>query len=244
MRSILENCLPFPYANKYQLKEVSENQRIFVQLFNCWCHNPAAVFSLCLLAHVYDLSATLIHSYHDANRSVGFLVQIEKLLQLIETPAFLSVRLDLLQVNCKYHPELLKSLHGLLNFVSQSAAYKGLSQRLKSVSTLQMHIGFGLLHGDYETVKLDVKDKSSTAQNVLTHTKSFLGSFGKSTKDQSLEINTKLDYNALLTRYGQVQKLHKDFNTAHSEFESVAPKFHAPVVAKISVDTIPNFSSV
>lgn len=29
-------------------------------LYNCWCHNPVATFSLCLLAQAYDLGAAVV----------------------------------------------------------------------------------------------------------------------------------------------------------------------------------------
>lgn len=33
-------------------------------LYNCWCHNPVATFSLCLLAQAYDLGAAVVSTLY------------------------------------------------------------------------------------------------------------------------------------------------------------------------------------
>ena len=35
----------------------AENREVFTKLFNCWCHNPVATLSLCLMAQAYDLAS-------------------------------------------------------------------------------------------------------------------------------------------------------------------------------------------
>jgi len=112
----------------------------FVILFKSWCHNPVATFSLCLLAQAYDLSSSLIMRFAEIDVTVGFLMQLDKLVQLIESPIFIHLRLELLEVNSKRHEDLLKSLYGLLMLLPQSQAYKTLSDRLTTVSSLQMHM--------------------------------------------------------------------------------------------------------
>lgn len=116
------------------------DKEMFTALFKCWVHNPVATFSLCLLAQAYDLSACLIHKFADVSVSVGFLMQIDKLVQLLESPIFINLRLQLLEVNSKQQTDLLKSLYGLLMLLPQSQAYKTLSDRLTTVSSLHMHI--------------------------------------------------------------------------------------------------------
>lgn len=58
----------------------------FSRLFRCWTHNPVATFSLCLLAQAYDLSARLILRFAEVDVTVGFLMQVDKLVQLLESP--------------------------------------------------------------------------------------------------------------------------------------------------------------
>ena len=62
------------------------------------CHNSVATFSLCLLAQVYDLSSCLIQKFAQVDVTVGFLMQIDKLVQLLESPIFINLRLQLLEV--------------------------------------------------------------------------------------------------------------------------------------------------
>lgn len=122
-------------------KGVSEAERqTFFTLFACWSHNPVATFSLCLLAQAYDLSSQLVFRFAEVDVTVGFLMQIDKLVQLLESPIFIQLRLHLLEVTTKNHAELLKSLYGLLMLLPQSQAYKTLSDRLATVSSLQLHM--------------------------------------------------------------------------------------------------------
>jgi vacuole morphology and inheritance protein 14 len=74
-------------------------------------------------------------------KKVGFLMQIDKLVQLLESPIFVQLRLQLLEVDATYHAPLLKSLYGLLMLLPQSTAFRTLKDRLATVSSLQQHLG-------------------------------------------------------------------------------------------------------
>ena len=114
---------------------------VFVTLFGCWCHNPVSTLALCLIAQAYQLSSSLIDLFPDVSITVGFLVQVDKLVQLLESPVFLQLRLHLLDVHdTAQHPFLLKTMYGLLMLLPQSAAYATLNGRLATISTLQMHM--------------------------------------------------------------------------------------------------------
>mmetsp|Transcript_31939 Transcript_31939/g.96067 ORF Transcript_31939/g.96067 Transcript_31939/m.96067 type:complete len:274 (+) Transcript_31939:1490-2311(+) len=114
-----------------------EGSAVFAALFSCWCHNPVAALALCLTAQAYELASALVSSFSDVNITVGFLMQVDKLVQLLESPVFLQLRLQLLDVRATHHPFLLSSLYGLLMLMPQSAAFVTLSSRLATVSTLQ-----------------------------------------------------------------------------------------------------------
>ena len=58
-----------------------------------------ATLALCLLAQAYDLAASLITHFALVDVTVGFLMQADKLVQLLESPIFLQLRLQLLEVN-------------------------------------------------------------------------------------------------------------------------------------------------
>mmetsp|Transcript_7055 Transcript_7055/g.20742 ORF Transcript_7055/g.20742 Transcript_7055/m.20742 type:complete len:486 (-) Transcript_7055:688-2145(-) len=124
---------------------------VFVVLFQCWSHNPVATLALCLTAQAYKLSSALVTLFAKIDITVGFLMQVDKLVQLLESPVFVQLRLQLLELRQPYHPFLLKSLYGLLMFLPQSAAFITLSNRLSTISTLQFHLG-----GTDATQQLDV----------------------------------------------------------------------------------------
>ena len=54
-------------------------------MYECWCHNPVATLALCLLAQAYDLAASLITHFALVDVTVGFLMQADKLVQLLES---------------------------------------------------------------------------------------------------------------------------------------------------------------
>jgi vacuole morphology and inheritance protein 14 len=87
LRKTLKECM-------HQSARV-EDKQAFVTLFKCWSHNPVATFSLCLLAQAYDLSSCLIQKFAEVDVTVGFLMQIDKLVQLLESPIFIHLRLQL-----------------------------------------------------------------------------------------------------------------------------------------------------
>eukprot|EP01130_Rhizamoeba_saxonica_P002127 TRINITY_DN1193_c0_g1_i1.p1 TRINITY_DN1193_c0_g1~~TRINITY_DN1193_c0_g1_i1.p1 ORF type:complete len:595 (+),score=129.00 TRINITY_DN1193_c0_g1_i1:396-2180(+) len=111
-----------------------ESKELFVELYKAWCHSPSAVYSLCLLSQVYEHSSNLITKFGDLEISLNLLVEIDKLVKLLESPVFLFLRLQLLEPE-KY-PFLLKSLYGLLMFLPQTTAFDTLRSRLNSVATI------------------------------------------------------------------------------------------------------------
>mmetsp|Transcript_23242 Transcript_23242/g.80582 ORF Transcript_23242/g.80582 Transcript_23242/m.80582 type:complete len:474 (+) Transcript_23242:787-2208(+) len=114
---------------------------VFVNLFNCWAHNPVATLALCLVSQAYDLSAHLVPEFAHVDVTVGFLMGVDKLVQLLESPVFLQLRLQLLDVDSPRHGALLKSLYGVLMLLPQSTAFAILANRLATVSSLKMHFG-------------------------------------------------------------------------------------------------------
>ncbi|PON35571.1 Vacuole morphology and inheritance protein [Parasponia andersonii] len=127
---------------------------LFVSLYASWCHSPMAIISLCLLAQTYQHANAVIQSLVEEDINVKFLVQLDKLIRLLETPIFAYLRLQLLEPG--RYMWLLKALYGLLMLLpqkpegehsgnllakpnrpqtQQSAAFKILRTRLKTVPT-------------------------------------------------------------------------------------------------------------
>lgn len=84
--------------------ETRDGQTFFVALFRSWCHNAVATFSLCLLAQAYEQAYNLLQILYDGfnddastqltvfsaelEMTVNMLIQIDKLVQLLESPVF------------------------------------------------------------------------------------------------------------------------------------------------------------
>lgn len=114
---------------------------LFDTLFKCWCHSPVATFSLCLLARAYEVAFELVQKFSELDVSVGFLMQVDKLVQLLESPVFVHLRLQLLDVEAPHHAPLLKSCYGLLMLLPQSDAFRSLNDRLTTVCNLRDNLG-------------------------------------------------------------------------------------------------------
>ncbi|KAG0455502.1 hypothetical protein HPP92_024794 [Vanilla planifolia] len=111
---------------------VPAGKDLFLSLYSSWCHSPMATISLCLLAQAYHHASAVIQSLGEEDINVKFLMQLDKLIRMLETPIFAYLRLQLLEP-FKY-PWLMKVLYGLQMLLpQQSAAFKILRTRLKTV---------------------------------------------------------------------------------------------------------------
>jgi hypothetical protein len=68
-------------------------------------------------------------------------MQIDRLVQLLESPIFVHLRLQMLDVESPHHPPLLKSCYGLLMLLPQSDAFRSLNDRLTTVCNLRDNLG-------------------------------------------------------------------------------------------------------
>ncbi|KAF4995651.1 hypothetical protein FGRMN_4961 [Fusarium graminum] len=132
--------------------EAKDGQTLFVALFRSWCYNAVATFSLCLLAQAYEQAYNLLQIFGELDMTVNMLIQVDKLVQLIESPVFTctlylshalvlhrlinhtDLRLQLLEPE-KY-PFLYKCMYGILMLLPQSSAFAALKNRLNSVSAI------------------------------------------------------------------------------------------------------------
>ncbi|KAM0249359.1 hypothetical protein ACHAQJ_009075 [Trichoderma viride] len=114
--------------------ETKDGQTLFVTLFRSWCYNAVATFSLCLLSQAYEQAYHLLQIFGELDMTVNMLIQVDKLVQLIESPVFTYLRLQLLEPE-KY-PYLYKCMYGILMLLPQSSAFAALKNRLNSVSSI------------------------------------------------------------------------------------------------------------
>eukprot|EP00850_Spirogloea_muscicola_P017786 SM000156S02142 [mRNA] locus=s156:150077:156272:- [translate_table: standard] len=168
-----------------------ERQDLFNALYASWCHSPMATVNLCLLAQAYELSSTVISNMGEADIDVNLLVQVDKLVHLLELPVFAYLRLQLLEPG--HVPMLLKTLYGLLMLLpQQSSAFKILRTRLKSVPPQAVLQGPAFA------------EHASTPQDQITIEGTQVG------LSKGVHDSEKLGYWTKLQQLQEVQKLHKE----------------------------------
>ncbi|XP_062404411.1 protein VAC14 homolog [Sardina pilchardus] len=128
---LLTSAELFQLRNQLKDLRTQESCALFCCLYRSWCHNPVATVSLCFLTQNYRHAYELIQKFGDLEVTVDFLMEVDKLVQLIESPIFTYLRLQLLDV--ENNPYLIKALYGLLMLLPQSQAFQLLSHRLRCV---------------------------------------------------------------------------------------------------------------
>ncbi|XP_019880137.1 protein VAC14 homolog isoform X2 [Aethina tumida] len=127
----------FDMRNKLKELKTQESQALFCCLYRTWCHNPIATVALCLLTQNYKHVCDLIKLFGNLEVTVDFLMEIDKLVQLIESPIFAYLRLELLEVPCDKN--LVRALYGLLMLLPQTEAFTTLKTRLSCIPSLHLH---------------------------------------------------------------------------------------------------------
>ncbi|PWN35625.1 ARM repeat-containing protein, partial [Meira miltonrushii] len=191
--------------------ETRDGQNLFVSLYRSWCHNAVATLSLCLLAQAYEHASNLLSIFPDLEITVPFLIQIDKLVQLIESPVFMTLRLQLLEP--ERHPHLLKTLYGLLMLLPQSSAFATLRNRLNAVSALgYLHVGSGSRIG---TGQASSNTSNNSERGNATSGNSGGGGSGSggsvsATRSKIIGSNREdLKWNELLIHFKVVQARHE-----------------------------------
>ncbi|CCH46137.1 Vacuole morphology and inheritance protein 14 [Wickerhamomyces ciferrii] len=143
-----------------QLRDLGDkgDWELFSTLFKAWSHNAPAALALCLLAQAYELAYSVLQIFVDFEITVNVLVQIDILVQLLESPVFTRVRLQLLEPD-KY-PYLYKCLFGILMLLPQSTAFATLKNRLSSISVINTMVNL--------QEKLDIKESETSNKSKAT----------------------------------------------------------------------------
>ncbi|EFJ46562.1 hypothetical protein VOLCADRAFT_62382 [Volvox carteri f. nagariensis] len=103
--------------------------KLFSVLYPSWCYSAGALLSLCFVAQAYDHAVEIVHAFADLPFGAELLVQIDRLVALLETPCFTFLRLQLLEP--QRYPSLLRALYGLLMLLPQCNAFRMLNTRLQ-----------------------------------------------------------------------------------------------------------------
>ncbi|KAF7827579.1 protein VAC14-like protein isoform X1 [Senna tora] len=170
---------------------------LYVSLYASWCHSPMAIISLCFLAQTYQHASAVIQSLVEEDINVKFLVQLDKLVRLLETPIFAYLRLQLLEPG--RYTWLFKALYGLLMLLpQQSAAFKILKTRLKAVPSYSFN-------GE------QLKRTSSGNPYQIRH---HIASGSQITEDGDIAVDggnsdNGIDFTARLQQFEQMQNQHR-----------------------------------
>ncbi|AOA60614.1 PtdIns(3,5)P(2) sythesis regulation factor [Komagataella phaffii CBS 7435] len=119
---------------KSNMNESEEDWNLFKRLFKSWSHNPPALLSLCMLCQSYQLAFGILETFTENELTVSLMVQIDILVQLLESPVFAKLRMQLLSPES--NPYLYRCLYGILMLLPQSTAFHTLKTRLDSVSNI------------------------------------------------------------------------------------------------------------
>ncbi|KAL5268345.1 hypothetical protein ACHWQZ_G002270 [Mnemiopsis leidyi] len=120
---------------KYGKKGSPDGRAVFSTLYTTWCHDPVSTIALCMISHSYQHASDVIHALGSYEMTEMTLTGLDKLVQLLESPVFSALRLELVQPDT--NPELFRSLAGILMLLPQSEAFTLLRNRLECVGVVR-----------------------------------------------------------------------------------------------------------
>jgi vacuole morphology and inheritance protein 14 len=88
------NNILFTSSELFELRKTLKNiqdpssAELFVCLYKCWCFCPISTISICLLANCFQHVARLVEIFGSLEMTIDYLEEIDKLIQLIESPIF------------------------------------------------------------------------------------------------------------------------------------------------------------
>nr|PVC52131.1 HEAT repeat containing protein [Theileria orientalis] len=105
-----------------------EKRSLADQLQEIWSFNSASALSFALWTEKYDLAQEIVNDISTSTLSIDFLVNLDQIVQLMDTHIFIRLRLHLLKPDV--YPSLLKSLLGLSMILPQNETNRNLMRRL------------------------------------------------------------------------------------------------------------------
>ncbi|KAF1606135.1 UNVERIFIED_CONTAM: hypothetical protein FQV16_0000886, partial [Eudyptes robustus] len=144
---------------RVSLKSPQENNvvNLFECLYRCWCYQPICLLSLCLLSQNYQHAVDLAARLSELDLTVDILTELDRLVQLIESPILAYVRMDLL--SSEHQRPLASVLSALLMLLPQTEAFNTLHKRLQAIPHLQL----------IETPKTPKPQLNLDFKKLLTH---------------------------------------------------------------------------
>lgn len=104
-------------------KYCKDRNELFMSLFETWSYNSVSCMTLCLLSGNYELAYNLIPRMSMEILDTHKLIQLGNLVQIIELPTFVHIRIDLMNSSKGKNAFLLKTLQGLLMILPISKSF-------------------------------------------------------------------------------------------------------------------------
>ncbi len=76
---------------------VDTKEKLFFILYKTWCSSPISTLTLCLMSRNYELAYNLIPRFTMIEIDTTRLIQLGNLVQLIESPSFVNLRIELMR---------------------------------------------------------------------------------------------------------------------------------------------------
>ncbi|CAG0894108.1 unnamed protein product [Cyprideis torosa] len=130
--SLLLLTAPELFTLRMILKELNNDASLglFSALYRGWVLSPVSTLALCLISQRFEHAAALTLEFANLDVTEDLLAELDRLIQLIETPVFIHLRLQMLE--CR-NSNLVKALYGMLMIVPQTSRFHVLRRRLKCV---------------------------------------------------------------------------------------------------------------
>ncbi|MCP9260897.1 Protein VAC14-like protein [Dirofilaria immitis] len=125
LRTLESEVRPFPHQACINL---------FESLYRTWAFQPIALLGLCILSQNYEHASVLARHLWKVDITVDVLIEIDRLVQLIESPILSYVRLDLL--DAKHQRPLTAVLSALLMILPQTDAFNTLHKRIQCIPSV------------------------------------------------------------------------------------------------------------
>lgn len=135
LRDLMKDCV----SSTETSTDDHRKKELFHILLHSFSHNLASTLSLCLWGGAYRTASTFLYQIDPLDISLIFLVEVDKLVEMLERPLFRHLHVRMLECDANpgsegsgYH--LFQTLKSLLMLVPQSTCYRILRDRLVSLS--------------------------------------------------------------------------------------------------------------
>ncbi|VDN06443.1 unnamed protein product [Thelazia callipaeda] len=129
----------FELRKQLRMLKSEDCVNLFECLYRTWAFQPIALLGLCILSQNYEHASILARHLWKVDITVPVLIEIDRLVQLIESPILSYVRLDLL--DAKHQRPLTAVLSALLMMLPQTDAFNTLHKRIQCIPSFRVHEG-------------------------------------------------------------------------------------------------------